>query len=166
MSEVRVDLQAQDGRADFDFEVGRWRVQSRRLTEVLQGSDAWEDFEGTAVARKVLGGLGMIDEITNQRASGSTQGMTVRLFDPQSRQWSVYFADSVNGILTTPLIGRFLQGRGTFYAYEPIAGKHIFTRYIWSDITAISYRWEQAFSTDGGNTWETNWIQEHARLQE
>src|SRR5215472_5739214 len=97
MGEVHLELPAQDGRADFDFEVGRWRVHSRRLMETLKGSDAWEDFEGTAVARKVLGGLGMIDEITNQRASEPTQGMTVRLFDPQSRQWSVYFADSVHG---------------------------------------------------------------------
>ena len=166
MSEVRVQLPAQDGRADFDFEIGRWSVQSRRLKEVLQQSAAWEDFEGTSVARKVLGGLGMIDEITNQRAAGPTQGMTVRLFDPQSQQWSVYFADSVHGILTTPLIGRFSQGRGTFYAYEPIDGQHIFTRYIWSDMTTTSYRWEQAFSADGGHTWETNWIQDHARLQE
>jgi hypothetical protein len=166
MSDQRGQVPAQDGRADFDFEIGQWRVHSRRLKEYLKGSDAWEEFDGTSVARKVLGGLGMIDEITNQRASGPTQGMTVRLFDPQTRQWSVYFADSVRGTLTTPLIGRFSQGRGTFYAYEPIDGEHIFTRYIWSDVTATSYRWEQAFSADGGNTWETNWIQDHRRLQE
>ena len=155
-----------DGRVDFDFEIGRWKVQSRRLREVLKGSTVWEEFEGTSVARKVLGGLGMIDEITNERASGPTQGMTVRLFDPQTQQWSIYFADSVRGILTTPLIGAFTQGRGVFYALEPIEGKHIFSRFLWLDITATSYRWEQAFSADGGSTWETNWIQEHTRQQE
>jgi hypothetical protein len=160
------DGQLQDGRADFDFEIGRWKVLSRRLKEWLKGSTAWEEFEGIAVARKVLGGLGIIDEITNERATGPTQGMTVRLFDPQTRQWSIYFADSVHGTLTTPLIGQFTQGRGAFYALEPIEGKHIFSRFLWLDITATSYRWEQAFSADGGSTWETNWIQEHVRLQE
>jgi len=156
----------QDGRADFDFEIGRWKVYSRRLREWLKGSTAWEEFEGIAVARKVLGGLGLIDEITNERPTGPAQGMTVRLFDPQTQQWSIYFADSIHGTLTTPLIGRFAQGRGAFYALEPLEGKHILSRYLWLDITATSYRWEQAFSADGGGTWETNWIQEHVRLQE
>lgn len=156
----------QDGRADFDFEIGRWKVQSRRLKDWLKGSTDWEEFEGIAVSSKVLGGLGLIDEITNDRPSGSTQGMTVRLFDPKAQEWSVYFADGVHGILTTPLIGKFKEGRGEFYAYEPMAGMHLLSRYLWLDITATSYRWEQAFSADGGNTWETNWIQHHIRLQE
>jgi hypothetical protein len=166
MDKATTRHQEQDGRADFDFEVGRWQVHSRRLRQWLRGSTAWEEFEGISVARKVLGGLGMIDEITNERASGPTQGMTVRLFDPQTQQWSIYFADSVHGTLTTPLIGGFKHGRGEFYAYEPIAGKHLFSRFLWLDITDTSYRWEQAFSADGGSTWETNWIQEHSRLQE
>jgi hypothetical protein len=154
-----------DGRADFDFEIGRWQVTSRRLREQLKGSTDWEGFVGISVARKILGGLGLIDEITNERATGPTQGMTLRLFDPQTQQWSIYFADSVHGVLTNPLIGGFREERGAFYAYEPIGGQHIFSRYLWLDITAISYRWEQAFSADGGSTWETNWIQEHIRLQ-
>ena len=158
--------QFQDGRVDFDFEVGRWQVYSRRLKEWLQGSTDWEEFEGVANARKILGGLGIIDEITNERPTGQAHGMTVRLFDPQTQQWSIYFADSIHGTLTTPLIGRFTQGRGTFYAFEPIGGKHILSRYLWLDITATSYRWEQAFSADGGSTWETNWVQEHVRRQE
>jgi len=166
MGNATTQHQARDGRTDFDFEVGRWRVHSRRLRGVLQGSAAWEEFEGISVARKVLGGLGMIDEITNELASGPIQGMTVRLFDPQTQEWSVYFAESVHGVMTPPLIGGFNEGRGVFHAHEVIAGKHIFTRYIWSDITPIAYRWEQAFSRDGGNTWETNWIQDHVRLSE
>jgi hypothetical protein len=92
--------------------------------------------------------------------------MTVRLFDPQTQQWSIYFADGVHGTLTTPLIGGFQQGRGAFYAYEPIAGHHLFSRFLWVDITPTSYRWEQAFSADGGSTWETNWVQDHIRLPE
>ena len=165
MGEASTQQQVQDGRRDFDFEIGRWQVHNRRLKEQLHGSTTWEEFEGIAVVRKVLGGLGTLDEIT-QRASRPFQGMTVRLFNPQTQQWSIYFAESIHGVLTVPLIGGFTQGRGVFYAHEPVAGKHIFSRFLWLDITPTSYRWEQAFSADGGTTWETNWIQDHFRLQE
>jgi hypothetical protein len=166
-----------DGRADFDFEVGRWKVESRRLMAPLQGATEWETFVGIAESRKVLGGLGIIDEITNERPSGRTQGMTLRLFDPQSQQWTIYFAGHaqgvlvglLQGVLTSPLIGGFTAGRGAFYGHEfidgPSGGKHLYTRYLWSDITPTTYRWEQAFSADGGASWETNWIQDHSRLQ-
>lgn len=166
MDEANTQPHAQDGRVDFDFEMGRWQVRHRRLTELLKGSNAWEEFEGISVARKVLGGLGLIDEISNQRASGPFQGMTLHLFDPQTHQWSIYAANSIQGNLSTPMIGRFAQGRGAFYAYEPIDGRHMYTRFLWLDITPTFYRWEQAFSVDGGSTWETNWIQDHIRLPE
>ncbi len=166
MDKETTERQEQDGRADFDFEVGRWKVRHRRLREWLKGATDWEAFEGIALSRKVLGGLGIIDEITNERASGPTQGMTVRLFDPQAQQWSIYITDNVHGTLTPPMIGGFQQGRGAFYAHEPIGGQHLLSRFLWMDITPTSYRWEQAFSADGGSTWETNWIQEHIRLPE
>lgn len=166
MSETSTQQQIADGRGDFDFEIGRWQVHHRRLKEQLQGSSAWEEFIGISVARKLLGGLGVIDEITNQRPSGPMHGMTVRLFNPETQQWSIYFAESIHGTLSTPQIGGFAQGRGIFYAHELIAGKHIFSRFLWFDITPTSYKWEQAFSADGGNTWETNWIQDHIRLSE
>ena len=156
----------QDGRADFDFIIGRWNIHHRRLREWLKGSTSWEEFEGTAVDRKILGGLGSISEVTLQRASGPLEGMTVRIFDPKSEQWSIYWVDSVHGILTTPMIGGFTQGRGAFYAQEIFEGKHIFSRFLWSDITTTSCHWEQAFSEDGGSTWETNWMMELNRQQE
>jgi hypothetical protein len=152
-----------NGRADFGFFMGRWHVQHRRLRERLKGSTSWEEFEGTSVARPVLGGLGNIDENTMERASGRLEGLTVRLYDPRSGQWSIYWADSVNGGLQTPMIGSFADGRGEFFAHEPFEGKHILCRFIWSDITATACRWEQAFSADGGQTWETNWIMEFTR---
>lgn len=166
MGEAHTQQQKPDGRNDFDFEIGRWQVHHRRLTEWLKGSTAWEGFEGISVARKILGGLGMIDEITNQRASGSFQGMTIALFDPQTQQWSINTANSIQGLLSTPMIGGFTNGVGRFYAHEPLEGRHIFTRMLWLDITPTTYRWEQAFSADGGSTWETNWIQDHVRLPE
>jgi hypothetical protein len=158
--------QPQDGRTDFDFEIGRWKVYHRRLTEWLKGSDAWEEFEGISVARKILGGLGVIDEITNQRPSGTVYGMTIRLFDSTTQEWSMYPASSVRATFAIPMVGRCAQGRYALYAYEPIDGQHILTRFLWLDITPSSYRWEQAFSADGGGTWETNWTQEHIRLPE
>lgn len=155
-----------DGRADFDFYIGTWSVHNRRLRERLKGSDSWEEFEGISVARKVLGGLGNVDEITMHRASGRQEGMTVRLFDPDTRQWYLYWASGVTGApLDVPLIGEFKDGRGEFYAQETFEGKRIFNRYIWSSVTATSCRWEQAFSPDGGATWETNWIMDFVRSE-
>lgn len=161
------DSTEQDGRADFDFLMGQWKVHHRRLKERLKGSDEWETFEGTLVCHKILGGLGNIDEGTLPRESGFVRGMTVRLFNPKTRQWSLYWADSVNGWnWSLPQIGSFKDGRGEFYAHEPFGeGRYIFTRYIWLVISATSCRWEQAFSTDGGTTWETNWTMDFARTE-
>ena len=156
--------QEQDGRADFDFFVGSWNVHNRRLRERLKGSQEWEEFAGTSVARTILGGLGNTDEATFERAAGRFEGMTVRLFNPASRQWSLYWADTVSGSLQTPMIGGFVQGLGEFYAQEPFEGKQIFSRFIWSKITPSSCQWEQAFSADGGKTWETNWITDQTRV--
>jgi hypothetical protein len=153
-----------DGRTDFDFFIGRWKVHNRRLRERLKGSTSWEEFEGTAVARKVLGGLGNLDEITMYRETGRQEGLTLRLYDPKAQEWSLYWAANVTGILETPMIGSFKNGRGEFYSQELFEGKHIFNRFIWSEITETSCRWEQAFSADGGKTWETNWIMEFTSI--
>ncbi|HEU5440017.1 MAG TPA: hypothetical protein VFU88_12065 [Ktedonobacterales bacterium] len=160
------NAERQDGRADFDFLVGRWNVHHWRLRERLNHSTSWEEFEGTTVDRFILGGLGNIGEAELTRASGPLEAMSIRLFDPQSRQWSAYFANSLQGALSPPMTGGFAQGRGEFYAQETFEGKSIFSRLIWSDITPTSYRWEQAFSADGGRTWETNWIMELTRQPE
>jgi hypothetical protein len=152
------------GSRDFDFLVGRWRIHNRRLRERLKGSADWEEFEGRLEARTVLGGLGNFDEVVMEHASGRVHGLTLRLYNPQSRQWSLYWSSSLDGTLYTPMIGEFADGRGVFYSQEPFEGRAIFSRFIWSEITPASCRWEQAFSTDGGATWETNWIMEFARL--
>ena len=156
----------QDGRADFDFIVGRWNVHHRRLRELLKGATSWEEFEGTTMDRGLLGGLGNIGEATVNRVSGPRDFMSMRLFDPQSRQWSVYFANSLYGTLSVPMIGKFTHGRGEFYAHETFEEKPIVSRCIYADITATSCRWEQAFSADEERTWETNWIMELTRQQE
>ena len=154
-----------DGRNDFDFFIGRWKANNRRLRERLKGSNDWEEIEGVAVVRKVLGGLGNIDEISMDRESGRLEGMTLRLYHPESRQWSMYWSSSADGILQPPVIGGFTDGRGEFYSQETFEGRSIFCRFICSNITETSCRWEQAFSADGGKTWETNWIAELTRQE-
>jgi hypothetical protein len=153
----------QDGRTDFDFLIGRWQVHHRRLRERLKGSTSWEEFEGTTVARKILGGLGNIDENIMDRASGRLEGFTLRLYNPVSQQWSIYWAANVTGILETPMVGGFEAGRGEFYSQEIFEGRSIFNRFIWSVFNENACRWEQAFSADGGKTWETNWIMDFTR---
>jgi hypothetical protein len=156
----------QDGRADFDFLIGRWNIRHRRLREVLKGSTAWDEFEGNAVDRFILGDMGSISEVTLQLTEGSIEGMTVRLFRPEARQWHIYWVNGSDGIMTTPMIGNFSQGIGKFYAHEQIGGRYIVSRFLWNDITASSCHWEQAFSEDGGTTWETNWIMDLTRVEE
>ena len=154
-----------DGRTDFDFIIGRWKVHNRALRERLKGSNDWQEFEGTSVARKILGGIGNIDEITFDRETGPIEGMALRLFDPKSQEWSIYWSSSVTGVLDTPMIGKFENGRGKFFAQEVHGNQHVYSRFIWSEITENSCRWEQAFSPDGGKTWETNWVMGFTRLE-
>lgn len=166
MIETQTQQHPQDGRAGFDFIIGRWNVHHLRLREWLKGSTSWEEFDGTTVDRGILGGMGNIGEAKVNRESGPQDFISVRLFDPQSRQWSVYFANSTSGAFSIPMFGSFTQGRGEFYGQEALGEMHVFTRFVYSDITATSCRWEQAFSDDGGRTWETNWIMELTRQQE
>ncbi len=113
--------------------------------------------------RKILGGTGNFDELLMERQSGITRGATLRLYDLQSRQWSIYWADGIHGALTVPEVGRFQDGCGYFYAQEPFEGRMIFSRFIWSHDGDDASRWEQAFSEDGGKTWETNWTADFRR---
>jgi hypothetical protein len=154
-----------DGRNDFDFFIGRWKGHNRRLRERLKNCDEWEEFEGTSVCRKILGGIGNMDEVTFHRKTGYAEGFTLRLFDPQAQEWLIYWAASSGGKLELPMIGKFENGRGEFYAHEVFENRHVYSRFIWSEISETSCRWEQAFSEDGGKTWETNWIADFTRLE-
>jgi len=143
---------------DFDFFIGRWTVHNRRLTERLAGSDEWEEFEATSVAHPILGGLGNEDEFRTRHAGGFI-GMSFRFFDPAKRRWSIYWADSRRpGELDPPVFGTFTGDVGLFEGEDVFEGRPILVRFIWSGTRTRTPRWEQAFSTDGGETWETNWI--------
>ena len=152
-----------DGRNDFDFLIGTWKVHHRTLKKRLHGSTEWNEFEGDMVSRKILNGLGNMDENLIHTKSGLVHAIALRLFNPVSKEWSIYWSTDQTGILDVPVIGGFQNGRGEFYSQEIFEGQHIYSRFIWSKITANSAQWEQAFSEDGGKTWETNWIMEFKR---
>jgi hypothetical protein len=152
-----------DGRTDFDFLIGHWTVHNRRLRERLKGCTEWEEFQSNCRARAILGGLGNLDEFTLERASGRVEAITVRLYNPAAREWSIYWAASGSGRFDVAMVGRFEGPRGEFYSQEIFEGRHIFNRFIWTVRSPGSCRWEQAYSEDGGKTWETNWIMEFVR---
>jgi hypothetical protein len=152
-----------DGRNDFDFLIGTWKIHHRRLVERLKGSTDWEEFTGETVDRKILDGLGNLDENILHRKTGLVHAISLRLFNPESKEWSIHWSTNLTGTLDVPIVGGFKDGRGEFYSQEVFENRHIYNCFIWSKITADSCQWEQAFSTDGGKTWETNWIMEFER---
>ena len=149
---------------DFDFYMGTWRVHHRRLAERLAGNEEWQQFEGTSRAWPILGGAGNIDDNVLELPAGAYRAVSLRSFDPKTGQWAIWWLDGRNpGRLDPPVVGRFENGVGTFIGDDAFNGKPILVRFIWSDITETTCRWEQAFSPDGGETWEVNWVMESTR---
>jgi len=147
-----------DGQRDFDWEVGTWKTEVRRLAKPLSGSQEWVEYAGTSVVRNVLDGRANLVELRVEGPAGSIEGVSLRLYNPQARLWSLNYASARNGALTRPVHGRFRDGRGEFYGQEDLDGKAILVRFIISQTTTDSARFEQAYSEDGGRSWETNWI--------
>lgn len=149
---------------DFDFFIGEWSVKHQRLKARLAGCTEWEHFSGSNIARKILGGFGNIDDNLLHLPGGAYRAATLRSFDPKSMAWSIWWLDSRSpSSLDVPVVGRFENGVGTFIANDTLDGKPIVVRFLWSVPAPDSPRWEQAFSPDGGKTWETNWIMEFTR---
>lgn len=147
---------------DFDFVHGDWTVTNHTIKKAFSGCQEWDTFVGHSTARPILGGAGNIDEITFP--DQGTMGTTIRLYDVEREEWSIYWASSRTGRLDPPVVGRFVDGRGDFYGDDVLDGQPIRVHFIWSDITETSARWEQEFSNDGGQTWESNWIMECRRV--
>ena len=150
---------------DFDFLVGHWQVHHRRLKERLANNQEWIEFEGTSMLQKTMGGFGTFDDNVLDLPEGPYRAVTLRSFDPKSAQWSIWWLDSrvPLGPLDPPVRGSFHDGTGTFLCDDTFNGKPIRVRYEWSRITATTCHWEQAFSSDGGATWETNWVMDFKR---
>ncbi|MEV4628312.1 hypothetical protein AB0J90_18775 [Micromonospora sp. NPDC049523] len=146
---------------DFDFLIGSWNIVNRQLTKLFSDSDDWDTYPSSSTCQPVLGGVGNVEEIVFPTTG--TRGMTLRLFDTERKQWSLYWANSRTGLLYPPVVGTFADGRGDFYGDDTHEGTPIKAHFIWSGITPTSARWEQEFSADGGRTWETNWVMEFTR---
>jgi hypothetical protein len=156
-----------DGQHDFDFLIGTWKYRLSRLDHPLTGSRNWIEFEATGVCRPVWNGLAQLDEFEADGPTGHIQGLTLRLYNPESHQWSLNWVNSKNGTVGPPTIGSFdaKNGRGEFFDQETFNGRSILVRYVWSNITPTSARFEQSFSEDVGKTWETNWITTQVRVE-
>ena len=155
------------GLHDFDFLVGHWRVHHRKLKERLANSHKWIEFEGTLFSQPLMVGYSNVDDLVLNVPGAPYRGVALRSFDPKSQQWLIWWLDSRNplGSLDPPMRGGFKNGVGTFYGDDTLNGKPVRARFIWSGITPTSCHWEQAYSPDGGKTWETNWAQDIIRVR-
>lgn len=143
---------------DFDFLPGSWRVHHRRLRHRLAGSDEWEEFEGSSEVRPILGGAGFVDDNVIELPAGTYRSISLRTYDPATDSWSIWWLDGrTPSRLDPPMIGRFDGGVGTFMGEDTFDGRPILVRFLWSNVTEHAADWEQAFSPDGGRTWEVNW---------
>ena len=160
MSETMV---AESTARDFDFWMGRWHGRNRALRERLAGCDEWEELESKSIARSILGGTANEDVFLTDRDGGYI-GMSFRFFDPGAKLWSIYWADSRRpGPLDPPVVGSFDGDVGVFEGPDTFEGRPILVRYTWSGVTTPTPRWEQAFSDDDGETWETNFVTDFTR---
>jgi hypothetical protein len=157
MTQASVDNH--DGQHDFDFLIGTWKVHLKQMTNPLAGSPHWVEMDGTNTTKAIWNGKANYDEVVFDAPSGPKQSMTLRLYNPQTHQWNLWWASSKDGVMQAPpMAGAFQNGRGEFYDGEVYQDKAIYVRDVWSDITPNSAHFEQSFSTDGGKTWEANWI--------
>ena len=151
-------VEPRDGQHDFDFEIGMWNTHLRRLEKPLSGSTTWVEYTGTSVVRKVMGGRANLVELDVKGPAGRIEGISLRLYNPRSRQWSLNFANMQSGTLEVPVIGEFRDGRGEFIAQDTFGGRAILARFVVIVVNADTARFEQSFSDDGGKTWELNWV--------
>jgi hypothetical protein len=149
---------------DFDYEIGSWKIHLSRLQDRLAGSTTWIPFDGTSITRPLWNGRADVEEFEADSQTGHIEGLTLRLYNPESHQWSIYWANGKDGIVDQPMIGEFKNGRGEFYDQEPWKGRAVYVRFFWTNTNTSTPHFEQAFSDDGGKTWEVNWITNQTRV--
>lgn len=155
---------------DFDFLMGSWHIRNTRLVHRLQGCKDWEVFDATGTARPLPGGIGNYDDFIPATWKPGFVGMALRVFSPEAQRWSIYWldnttggVDAATGLLHPPVVGGFRDGVGIFEGQENFEGRPVHVRFEWSQMHTGAPRWQQAFSDDGGATWEVNWVMEFAR---
>jgi hypothetical protein len=155
----------QDGRRDFDFLFGTWTVRNERLAKRLQGCTEWLRFPADQEAWPILGGLGNMDCIRTVLPDGrALEGRTIRVFDPTTRLWSIHWIDSLNCRMFPAVVGAFDGPFGEFFGDDACEGRPVRVRFRWTALSPTEATWEQAFSVDGGEAWETNWIMRFTRV--
>ncbi len=157
-----------DGSHDFDFLYGHWKMHNRRLAKKFAGSHDWVEFDSYDEARPLAGGLGDEDEYRTDFFKKGFVGLSVRLYDPRTGLWSIYWVDNLQmqGTMLPPVVGKFVGNVGTFEGPDTFDGKPIVVRYTWKLTPGdpkVAAHWEQAFSADGGKTWETNFMNDLLR---
>ncbi|SHN12009.1 hypothetical protein [Mucilaginibacter sp. OK098] len=154
-----------NGEHDFDFEIGTWKTDLKRLLHPLTGSTTWVAYTGSTVVSKVWSGRANLVELEVDGPAGHIEGLSVRLYNPQSRQWSLNFSGAGTGAMSQPTIGGFKNGRGEFFDQETLNGRAILVRFVITELTPDTCHFEQSFSDDGGKTWEANWIATDTRVK-
>ncbi|MES2150247.1 MAG: hypothetical protein V4508_10675 [Pseudomonadota bacterium] len=155
-----------DGSRDFDFEAGTWNTHLKRLREPLSGKPpVWVEYQGSSVVHTVLAGRANLIELIVNGPAGRIEGLSLRLYQPQTGQWTLNFANIADGQLTTPMTGAFHNGVGEFYGQDTLRGRAILVRFLILPVTPDTYRFEQAFSADGGKSWELNWLATDTRVR-
>jgi hypothetical protein len=165
VSIVRPAPAERDGQHDFDFEVGVWKTHLKRLVHPLTGSTTWVEYNGTSTVRQVWNGKANLLELDVDGPAGHIEGLSLRLYNPDSHQWSLNFANSIGRTVNTPTIGAFKDARGEFYDQETLNGRALLVRFVIAPSAPDLCRFEQAFSDDGGRTWEVNWVATDTRLK-
>ncbi len=154
------------GQHDFDPLLGAWKFHLKRRMNPLTGSNKWVEYYGTGACFKVWDGRADMDQVELDGPTGHIEGLTLRLYNPKTHQWGLYWANSKDGKVVVPQIGEFKNGRGEFYAQDMQDGKSIFVRFVWTNMTTSTPHFEQAFSDDGAKTWEANWITGQTRVKD
>lgn len=153
------------GQNDFDFEIGNWKTHLKRLVKPLSGSTTWVEYEGSTIVTKVFDGKANLVELDVKGPAGRIEGLSLRLYNPETKQWSLNFANMRDGNLAIPAVGNFKNGYGEFFNEDTFNGEKILVRFVISEVTANSCHFEQSFSADKGKTWEVNWIVDDTKVK-
>jgi hypothetical protein len=167
--QLRIAASATSSQNDFDFLVGRWKMHNRRLNKRLEGCNDWTEFDSSDDNSKILSGTADMDTYSTTEMPGQEgklfEGVTLRLFNPKTRLWSLYWVASNVGVLDPPVVGSFQNNVGHFFARDTFKGRPIIMMFRWDARDKEHPVWSQAFSPDSGKTWEWNWYNVSERIK-
>jgi hypothetical protein len=152
-----------DGQHDFDFEFGSWTATVKRLRDPFAAKAEWVEYTGPSIVRPVWDGHANLGEIDLAGPAGKIRGLSMRLYDPTTHEWRIHWANSSDGLIGAAMVGGFRNGRGEFYNQETAGSHTVFVRFVFSGISQRAFKLEQAFSSDGGRTWQPNWLASFVR---